>query len=90
MISQEKLRMPRNEAPETGAVLQALLGPIVLITYVLGTWDLTASMGFTRAFPWSAGPLSNWLVWFALGLLLHLGSLHLSRQLHPGRSGRSG
>lgn len=73
--------MSKQESPAVGAMVQFLMGPIVLATYVLGAWGLTASMGITSAFPWSAGPLSNWMVWLALGLLVHLGALGLKRQV---------
>jgi hypothetical protein len=65
-------------------------GPTVLSAYVFAVWGLTANMGFTDFFPWSAGPLSNWMVWLALALLLNLvaSNFHRTkpiRQLEQGR-----
>ncbi|HEX4165936.1 MAG TPA: hypothetical protein VHZ55_10730 [Bryobacteraceae bacterium] len=47
-------------------------GPTVLCAYVFAVWGLTANIGLTNSFPWSAGPLSNWMIWLALALLLNL------------------
>jgi hypothetical protein len=46
--------------------------PTVLSAYVLAVWSLTANIGLTDAFPWPTGPLSNWLIWLGLAVLLSL------------------
>lgn len=53
-------------------IMLVVTGPAVLSAYVFAVWDLTANMGLTNSFPWSAGPLSNWMIWLALALLLNL------------------
>ena len=50
----------------------AVAGPAVFAIYVIAVWSLTADLGFTKSFPWSAGPLSNWMIWLALALLSNL------------------
>jgi hypothetical protein len=54
-------------------------GPTVLSAYVFAVWGLTANIGLTNSFPWSAGPLSNWMIWLGLALLLNLLALNLHR-----------
>lgn len=79
-------RTPLNNVPEAhqngwpyymGVIALAVTGPTVFSAYVFALWDLTASMGLTKAFPWSVGPLSNWLTWFVLALLLHVAATNL-------------
>jgi hypothetical protein len=73
--------MNRNSIPEAqkkglryymALIALAVTGPTLFSAYVFALWDLTASMGLTKAFPWSVGPLSNWLTWLALALLLNV------------------
>jgi hypothetical protein len=47
-------------------------GPTVLSIYTVAVWSLTAELGFTNSFPWSAGPLSSWMIWLGLALLSNL------------------
>jgi hypothetical protein len=54
-------------------------GPTVLSAYVFAVWGLTANIGLTNSFPWTAGPLSNWMIWLGLALLLNLLALNLHR-----------
>jgi hypothetical protein len=54
-------------------------GPTVLSAYVFAVWGLTANIGLTNSFPWTAGPLSNWLIWLGLALLLNLLAWNLHR-----------
>jgi hypothetical protein len=55
-------------------------GPGVLSVYTLAGWSLTANLGLTHSFLWSEGPLSNWMIWLALALLLKLVSLKLHEE----------
>jgi hypothetical protein len=64
-----------------GLIKTLVIGPILLSLYVVAAWSLTATMSLTSAFPWSSGPLSNWLIWLSSALTLNL----LARRL-PGRS----
>ena len=54
--------------------------PGALCLYALAGWSLTANLGLTHSSPWSEGPLSNWMVWLALALLLTLVSLKLHEE----------
>ena len=64
----------------------SVTGPAVLSAYVFAGWSLTADMGFTHSFPWSAGPLSNWIIWLGAALLLTL----VKSALHPRLETRAG
>lgn len=69
-------------AQENGAALSALLAPISILAYSLSGWALTASLGWTDSFAFSDGPLSNWLIWLALGLSISFSASVLKRQGH--------
>jgi hypothetical protein len=79
-------RTPLNNVPEAhkngfryymGLIALVVTGPTVFSVYVFALWSLTASIGLTKAFPWSVGPLSNWLTWLFLALLLHVAATNL-------------
>jgi hypothetical protein len=87
-LPQSMNRTPLNNVPEakkndlryyTALIALVVTGPTVCSAYVFALWDLTASIGLTKAFPWSVGPLSDWLTWFALALLLHAAAANLRR-----------
>lgn len=52
----------------------AVAGPTALSTYAVAVWGLTADLGFSSSFPWSTGPLSNWMVWLGFALVANLGT----------------
>lgn len=54
-------------------------GPAILSAYAFTLWSLTASIGLTKTFLWSAGPLSNWMTWLALTLLVNIVALYSKR-----------
>lgn len=54
-----------------------ITGPTVLSAYIFAAWGLTADLGLTHSFPWSAGPLSNWMIWLGLALLSNLIALKI-------------
>lgn len=72
-----------DTAQEFGAVLSALLAPIVFCAYVFAFWSLAASLGWTDTFIFSTGPLSNWLVWTGMAVLVTLAAGILQRRTRP-------
>jgi hypothetical protein len=54
--------------------------PVLLSAYAFTMWGLTANLGLSDSFPWSPGPLSNWMTWLALALLLTLAVLRFREQ----------
>lgn len=68
-----------DTAQEFGALLSALLGPAVLSAYALALWSLAGNLGWTDTFIFSRGPLSNWLVWLTLAVLINLAASVLKR-----------
>jgi hypothetical protein len=57
------------------AIAVAVAGPITLSIYAMAVWRLTEDLRFTNSFPWSTGPLSNWMVWLGFALVANLGAL---------------
>jgi hypothetical protein len=55
----------------TELIMHVITRPTVLSAYVFAVWSLTANIGLTNAFLWSTGPLSNWLIWLGLAVLLN-------------------
>jgi hypothetical protein len=56
------------------AIILAVAGPTALCIYALAVWGLAANLGLNSSFPWSTGPLSNWMIWFGLALVANLGA----------------
>lgn len=73
-----------NTAQKLGGVVSALMGPAIVCVYVLAFWSLTADIGWTGTFMVSSGPLSNWMVWLGIAVVLHGAASILKR--HGRRS----
>ena len=68
-------------AQNFGAVLSDLMGPAVFCAYVIAFWSLANDLGWTNTFMFASGPLSNWLVWFGLAIVLSLAAGILRRHI---------
>lgn len=66
-------------AQQFGAVLSALMGPAVFSAYALAAWSLAGNFGWTDTFLFTTGPLSNWLIWLSLAIIIHLAASILTR-----------
>jgi hypothetical protein len=62
-----------------GGVVSALMGPTVVLAYIMALWSLTANIGWTGTFMVSSGPLSNWMVWLGIAVVLHGAAAVLKR-----------
>ncbi len=65
----------------------AAIGPTLLCAYVVAVWALSANLNLTSAFPWSTGPLANWMIWLVSALLFHV--LTSKMQAYLNRSARN-
>jgi hypothetical protein len=74
-------------AQQFASAVAVLMGPAVFSGYAFAIWSLAANLGWTDTFPYSSGPLSNWLVWTGIAILLHMATLILRRRTIPGSSG---
>jgi hypothetical protein len=68
-----------DTAQEFGTLLSALMGPAVFSAYAFAVWSLAANLGWTDTFVFPSGPLSNWLVWLALAIVVNAASSILKR-----------
>jgi hypothetical protein len=59
-----------DTAQQFGAMVAALMGPAVLSIYAVVAWSLAANLGWTDTFVFKAGPLSNWMIWMGLAVLM--------------------
>ena len=73
-----------NTAQEFGSSVSALMGPAVFAAYAFAAWSLAANLGWTDTFVFTAGPLSNWLIWLGIAILVHTAANILRRHSHPG------
>lgn len=71
-----------NTAQQFGSIVAVLMGPAVLSVYAFALWSLTSELGWTDSFPFSTGPLSNWIIWLSLAILFHLAAQILRRQMN--------
>jgi hypothetical protein len=67
-------------AQHCASVVAILMGPAVLSVYAFAVWSLTADMGWTDSFPFSGGPLSNWIIWTGMAISIHIASIILRKQ----------
>ena len=65
-----------------------LAGPALLSLWVFALWSLGAEIGLAASFIWSAGPLSNYVLWLAAALALTLAKLWLDRDRNLGQAQR--
>jgi hypothetical protein len=68
-----------DTAQEFGSLVSALMGPAVFSAYALALWSLAANLSWTQSFPFASGPLSNWLVWFGIAILLNVAAVILRK-----------
>lgn len=72
-----------DTAQRCASAVAVLMGPAVFSGYAFAVWSLASNLGWTDTFPYSAGPLSNWLVWTGIAILLHLATVILRRRTQP-------
>lgn len=72
-------------AQQFGALVSALMGPAVFSAYAFAAWSLAANLGWTNTFVFSAGPLSNWLIWLSIAILVNLASSILKRHTQTSK-----
>jgi hypothetical protein len=68
-------------AQNFGALVSALMGPAILCAYAFAVWSLSANLGWTDTFLFTSGPLSNWLIWLGLAILVHAAASILRRRI---------
>jgi propanediol dehydratase large subunit len=69
-----------STAQKSAGVVAILMGPAVLSVYAFAVWSLTSEMGWTDSFPFTSGPLSNWMIWAALAAAIHCAAVILRKQ----------
>jgi ribosome biogenesis protein Tsr3 len=72
-----------DTAQDFGALVSALMGPAVFSGYALAAWSLSSNFGWTSSFLFAKGPLSNWLVWLSIAILVNVASSILRRHTRP-------
>lgn len=79
------VRWAGNTAQKFGSVVSGLMGPAVFSAYAFAFWSLAANLGWTDTFLYAAGPLSNWLIWLGIAILLHIAANVLKRHTQSER-----
>ena len=69
-----------DTAQQFAAMVAALMGPAVLSVYAFVAWSLAANLGWTDTFVFKTGPLSNWMIWMGLAVLVSLAASILRKR----------
>ncbi len=69
-----------DTAQQFGAMVAALMGPAVLSVYAFVAWSLAANLGWTDTFVFKTGPLSNWMIWMGMAVLVSLAASILRKR----------
>ena len=78
-VCQRLVATARDAGGAICAPMGAIMAPFIAIAYAFAAWSLLANLRHNIVFLWPQGPLSNWLIWVAMALLLQFGSTRLSR-----------
>lgn len=68
-----------DTAQQFGALVSVLMAPAVFSVYAVALWSLAANLGWTDTFVFSSGPLSNWLVWLGIAILVNVAASVLKK-----------
>lgn len=74
-----------DTAQQFGALLAALMAPAVFSIYAFAIWSLAENLGWTDTFVFPSGPLSNWLIWLGIAILVNLAASVLKRHTQTGK-----
>jgi hypothetical protein len=74
-----------DTAQKFGTLVSVLMGPAVFSAYAFAFWCLAANLGWTDTFPYTSGPLSNWLMWLGISVMVHLAAGVLTRRTSTDR-----
>jgi hypothetical protein len=70
----------KGTAHQFAALVADLMGPAVFLAYAMMLWNFSDNFGWTSSFLFSSGPMSNWLVWLGVAVLLNCTSNILKRR----------
>ncbi len=68
-----------DTAQQFSVLLSVLMAPAVFSAYAFALWSLAGNLGWTDTFVFASGPLSNWLIWLAIAVLVNLAASVLKR-----------
>lgn len=72
-----------DTAQQFAALVADLMGPAVFLAYAMMVWNLTDNLGWTSSFLFSTGPMSNWLIWLGIAVLMNFAAGILKRRTTP-------
>ena len=68
-----------DTAQQFGMLVAVLMGPAVFSAYAFAVWALAANLGWTDTFVFLAGPLSNWIMWLGVAVLVNTAAAILKK-----------
>ncbi len=74
-----------DTAQQFGVLVAVLMAPAVFSVYAFAVWALASNLGFTDTFIFTSGALSNWLIWLALAVMVHMAATVLKRHTRLDR-----
>jgi hypothetical protein len=69
-------------AAHFGMWVAVLMGPAVFSAYAFAAWALAGDLGWTDSFVFTAGALSNWIIWLGVAVLVNTAAAILKK--HTG------
>ena len=69
-----------DTAQQFGSIVAALMAPAVFSAYAFALWSLAGDLGWTDSFVFQTGPLSNWLIWLGIAILVNVAAGILKRR----------
>jgi hypothetical protein len=69
-----------DTAQQFGSMVAALMAPAVFSAYAFALWSLAGDLGWTDSFVFQTGPLSNWLIWLGIAILVNVAAGILKRR----------
>jgi hypothetical protein len=74
-----------DTAQQFGMLVAVLMGPAVFSVYALTAWALAANLGWTDTFIVGSGPLSNWIIWLGMAVLVNTAAAILKKATRAER-----
>ena len=68
-----------DTAQQFGVLVAVLMGPAVFSSYAFALWALAGNLGWSDSFVFSTGPLSNWIIWLGVAVLVNTAAAILKK-----------
>ena len=74
-----------DTAQQFAMLVAILMGPAVFSAYAFAAWALAGNLGWTDSFVFSAGALSNCIIWLGIAVLVNTAAAILKKHTRADR-----